>query len=239
MHIHFIIHESYEGPGAFENWVADKAYYQSATRLYLGEQFPEKLDFDLLVILGGPQSPLTKRQEYPYFDVDREVSFIRECISDGKAIVGVCLGAQLIGEALGAKFEHSPHKEIGYFPITLTTEGRGNNKFEHFKSLEEVGHWHNDMPGILPTSKIIACSEGCPRQIVEYSDIVYGFQCHLEFTKDCVQELIGSAFDETLVNDNSWVQDVSEIIAFDSSRMNNLLYMFLDHLVSTYKKNEL
>ena len=238
MHIHFIIHESYEGPGAFSNWVVDKGYYQTTTRLYLGEQLPEKLNFDLLVVLGGPQSPLTKMQECPYFNADSEVSFIGKCISGGKAIVGVCLGAQLIGEALGAKFEHSPHKEIGYFPITVTTEGKENKLFKHFQPLE-VGHWHDDMPGILPTSKVIAYSEGCPRQIVEYSDTVYGFQCHLEFTKDSVQELIASAFDGNLVKNNKWVQEATEIMAFNTNHMNNLLYQFLDHLVLRCKEKEL
>ncbi|MFT6908415.1 MAG: GMP synthase (glutamine-hydrolyzing) [Oleiphilaceae bacterium] len=235
MHIHFIIHESYEGPAAFNKWVVEKGFYQTTTRLYLGEQLPEKLDFDLLVVLGGPQSPLTTVEECPYFNVDREVSFIGKCISESKAIVGVCLGAQLIGEALGAKFERSPHKEIGYFPITVTTEGKENKIFERFQPLEVVGHWHNDMPGMLSTSKVLAYSEGCPRQIVEYSDTVYGFQCHLEFTKDSVQDLIASAFDENLLNDNKWIQEASEIMAFNTNHMNNLLYQFLDYLVVRYK----
>ncbi|MFT6254990.1 MAG: GMP synthase (glutamine-hydrolyzing) [Granulosicoccus sp.] len=239
MHIHFIIHESYEGPGAFKQWITDKDFYQTSTRLYLGELLPEKLNFDLLVVLGGPQSPLTTEDECSYFNVNREVSFISKCIASGKAIVGVCLGAQLIGEALGAKFEPSPHKEIGYFPITMTTKGKENKIFKHFQSLEVVGHWHNDMPGLLSTSKVLAHSEGCPRQIIEYSNTVYGFQCHLEFTKDSVQELITSAFDVTLVNENQWVQEANEITAFKTDNMNNLLYQFLDHIVLRYQKKVL
>ena len=236
MHIHFIIHESYEGPGAFRQWVKDKSFYQTSTRLYKEEQLPEQLNFDLLVVLGGPQSPLTTELDCAYFNVHREVRFISKCISEGKAIVGVCLGAQLIGEALGAKFEPSPHKEIGFFPITITAKGKENKMFNHFQSLEVVGHWHNDMPGLLPTSKVLAHSEGCPRQIVEYSDIVYGFQCHLEFTQDSVKDLVASAFDDILVNDNQWVQETSEIMSFKTQSMNHLLYEFLDHIVIKIKK---
>ncbi len=51
--------------------------------------------------------------------------------------------------------------------------------FSHFGKTLEVGHWHNDMPGLTPEAKIIAYSEGCPRQIVAYSDRVFGFQCHM------------------------------------------------------------
>ena len=114
------------GAGTPPRWIIDKGFYQTSTHLYLGKLLPEQLNFDLLVVLGGPQSPLTTEDECPYFNVNQEVSFISKCISVGKAIVGVCLGAQLIGEVLGAKFEPSPHKEIGYFPITMTTKGKEN-----------------------------------------------------------------------------------------------------------------
>ena len=203
--------------------------------MYLEEKLPEQLDFDLLVVLGGPQSPLTTEDECPYFNVNAEVSFISKCISAGKAIVGICLGAQLIWEALGAKFEHSPHKEIGYFPISITTKGKKNELFNDFQSTEVVGHWHNDMPGLLPTSKVLAYSEGCPRQIVEYSDIVYGIQCHLEFTEDSMKDLVSSAFDARLVKDNLWIQEANEILVYNTDKMNSLLYKFLDNLVLRYR----
>ena len=169
MHIHFIIHEAYEGPAALNDWVLDNDYTQSSTCLYQGEQLPLKLNFDLLIILGGPQSPLTTLADCRYFNVEKEVNFIKRSIEANKMILGVCLGAQLIGEALGAPFEKSPSTEIGYFPIKMDLASQHNTLFNHFKSMEMVGHWHNDMPGILPSSKILAYSEACPRQIIEYS----------------------------------------------------------------------
>ena len=59
-------------------------------------------------------------------------------------MIGVCLGSQLIGEALGAAFCHSPEK-IGKFPVRLTDAGKANPLFEDFGSVLNVGHWHNDM----------------------------------------------------------------------------------------------
>lgn len=231
MHVHFVIHESYEGPGAFSQWVERNDYQQTSTRLYLGETLPHDLDFDLLVLLGGPQSPATSKNECAHFDADAETNLIVRCISAGKAVIGVCLGAQLIGEALGAKFQHSPEKEIGYFPIELTEDGQIDPLMKHFGHTEIVGHWHNDMPGLLPSFKILARSQGCPRQIVKFMNLVYGFQCHLEFTKQSIVELIASAFEPKDVGIKTWVQDKDVILNHDTKIMNELLFKFLDNLV--------
>ncbi len=236
MKIHFIIHEAYEGPGAFKDWVKGRGYSMSSTKIYLGEPLPlDNKAIDILIILGGPQCPSTTQEECHYFNVNEEVAFIRDCIKSDKAIIGVCLGAQLIGEALDVIFEKSPHKEIGYFPIDLTLQGAKHAKFSHFSGSELVGHWHNDMPGLTETSKVLATSAGCPRQIVEYSNLVYGFQCHLEFTSESLTELIAVSIDE--FNDfekHNFLQNAEYILAQNSLRMNTLLFEFMDKLVDEY-----
>jgi len=237
MKVHFIVHESYEGPGAFMVWAQDRNYEISSTRIYLHETLPEdnKL-IDLLIVLGGPQCPATTESECNYFKVTEEIAFIRGCIENNKAVVGICLGAQLIGEALGAKFEKSPNKEIGYFPIELTSFGIESLKFNHFKRKEVVGHWHNDMPGLTSTSKILATSSGCPRQIIEYSNLVYGFQCHLEFTAETIDALIASDLEELNgMSNNNFIQKSEYIAAHSTLHMNSLLIGFMDKLVDEYK----
>jgi GMP synthase (glutamine-hydrolysing) len=93
---------------------------------------PQTADgIDLLIVMGGPQSPATTTDECPHFDAAAERALISKCVAADKAVIGVCLGSQLIGEALGAKFDHSPEMEIGKFPITLTPQGRTNEKFAH------------------------------------------------------------------------------------------------------------
>ena len=111
-------------------------------------------------------------------------------------ILGICLGAQLIGEALGASFEHSPNKEIGLFPITLTKDGQQDSHFSDFPKIFNVGHWHGDMPGLTNESKVLATSEGCPRQIIRYAPTIYGFQCHFEFTLEAIDGMIKNSAHE-------------------------------------------
>lgn len=157
-------------------------------------------------------------------------------IEAGKAIVGVCLGAQLIGEALGVTFEQSPFSEIGYFPIKMATSIKQHDLLKHFKAVEEVGHWHNDMPGLLPRSKVLASSVGCPRQIIEYADLVYGFQCNLEFTATSISELIQAAYEPKLASVKPWIQKADKTKQADITTMNDLLSTFLDALIHRYQQ---
>lgn len=232
MKLHFVQHEFFEAPGAFLLWAKRHNHILNFSRVYEQDALPKTVtDIDCLVVLGGPQSPDTTLEECPYFDANAEMELIRQCIQAGKMVIGVCLGAQLIGEALGAKTEHSPEMEIGVFPIRLTEEGFADKNIRHFGSVLQVGHWHGDMPGLTSEARVLATSLGCPRQIVAYSDRVYGFQCHLEFTSEVVELLI--AENRTFLENTTthrYVQKPDEIRQYDYTEMNTQLYGFLDRL---------
>ncbi|MNR43197.1 glutamine amidotransferase [compost metagenome] len=98
----------------------------------------------------------------------------------------------------------------------------------------DVGHWHNDMPGLTPDAKIIAFSEGCPRQIVAYSDLIFGFQCHMELSKEIVQMLIDND-DLSEAPKYRFVEGPNILLRHDYSEMNRKLYEFLDKLAVSYK----
>ncbi|AOL12593.1 TPA: type 1 glutamine amidotransferase [Enterobacter asburiae] len=234
MHIHFIIHEHFEAPGAYEVWGKNRGCSMSYSRVYQGDPLPEDLQStDLLIIMGGPQSPATALEECPWFDAQAEKALISRAIEAGKTVIGVCLGSQLIGEALGAAFCHSPEKEIGTFPVRLTEAGKANPLFEDFGHELNVGHWHNDMPGLTPQAKVLAYSEGCPRQIVQYGERIYGFQCHMELTPEVVELLIEhSQNDLRRAAEFRFVETAEKLRSHDYREMNQVLFSFLDKLAA-------
>ncbi|MBM7635962.1 glutamine amidotransferase-related protein [Streptococcus saliviloxodontae] len=235
MRIHFILHESFEQPAAYLDWALDRGHEVSTTKVYEGDILPSSsTGIDMLIVMGGPQSPDEDLVNFPYYHPQAEIALIQDFINRDKPVVGVCLGAQLLGVAYGAAYEHSPEKEIGVFPIELTKDGLADENFSSFGKELPVGHWHGDMPGLTEDARVLATSKGCPRQIVRYSPRHYGFQCHLEFNPEVLPALIASEEDlEKGSQDFPFIQDAETILAFDYGQMNKALFDFLDCLTQS------
>lgn len=239
MKLHVVMHESFEAPAAIITWAENNNFSVSYTRLYIGETLPQATnEFDFLIVMGGPQSPATTIKECPYFDAQKESDFIAKAIKDNKFVLGVCLGAQLIGEALGAKFAHSPNREIGVFDLTLTDDAKIDPIFSKFPKQFSCGHWHGDMPGLTKDSKILAYSEGCPRQVVRYTPKVYGFQCHFEFTPEAIEGMIQNCSDEhEKYKDLPYIENAEKLKTHDFTEINDKLFIFLDYIKELFEKN--
>lgn len=236
MKLHMIMHESFESPAAIEQWSRSRKHEVQYTRLYNGDMLPKNVnDFDFLIVMGGPQSPATTKSECSYFDGPTEIEFIKKAIENEKLVLGVCLGAQLIGEALGAKFDHSPNREIGVYELELTDDAKKDPIFSKFPKKFLVSHWHGDMPGLTKDSKILAKSKGCPRQIIKYTERVYGFQCHFEFTPESVEGMIKNCSSELAQYKHlPYVQQKEQLRKHNYDEMNKLLFKFLDCIASSY-----
>ncbi len=234
MKVHFVLHETFEVPGAYLKWAQERGHQVTTTKVYENETLPESVDdIDFLIVMGGPQSPDEDREAFPYYDPQAEIQLIQKAIKADRYIVGVCLGAQLLSVAYGAEYEHSPEREIGVFPITLTEAGL---KDEYVKVLGPAlitGHWHGDMPGLSEDAVVLATSQGCPRQIIRFSSKHYAFQAHLEFDPEAVDLLIAADGEEVLDEQSSkltFVQNPQAIRDYDYREMNAKLYAFLDSL---------
>ena len=233
MHIHIIMHEAFESPGAILSWIENNNIEHSYTHLYLGEKLPQNTDsFDMLLIMGGPQSPTTTLEECEYFDSKAEQELIRSAVEKKQIVLGICLGAQMLSNAMGGETISSPEKEIGLFPVTLTEEGKNDALLSHFPESFNCGHWHGDMPGLTNDAAILAQSDGCPRQIVRFAPKAYAFQCHFEFTPQAIDDMIENCSEELVKEkDRAFVQSSTELRDNNYDDCNKLLFGFLDKLI--------
>lgn len=236
MKVHFILHESFEVPGAYLTWAESRGHEIGITKVYEGDVIPKTVTgIDFLIIMGGPQSPDEDKEHFPYYHPKEEIRFIQQAIKEDKYIVGVCLGAQLLSVAYGGQYEHSPEREIGVFPIRMTSQGLADEHLKHFGSEILAGHWHGDMPGLTEEAIVLAKSQGCPRQIVRFSPKHYAFQVHLEFDTESIDLLIAADGEKQLREQNktfSFVQSPEELRANNYSEMNKKLHNFLDSLTN-------
>jgi GMP synthase (glutamine-hydrolysing) len=228
MKILCLTHADFETPGIIEEWASTRHHSFKVERPYKGEALSEANSFDMLIIMGGPQSPLNIKGA-PY--LAHEIALIKTAISHNKIVLGFCLGAQLIGEALGTKTERSPEKEVGVYPITLTPEGMNDPLLQELPRSFPVIHWHNDMPGLTNDAMLLAFSEGCPRQMVRYQHNVYGFQCHLEITLDGIQTMIDAVPED--LSPSTFTQTPEELLQQNYAAINHTMLVILDRLVES------
>lgn len=230
MNIHFLIHERFEAPGAAKDWAIHAGHNVTHTHLSSGDKLPNSIDnIDLLIVMGGPQNTATTSDECAHFDAQAEINLIRKMVDANKKVLGICLGAQLMSEAFGAKAGPSPEMEIGVYPVSLTEAGKNDPLLSHMGSTFDVAHWHEQMPGIPADAVVLAQSAGCPYQIVRFAPNAYGFQCHFEFSTDCVESLIEHAEDYLESQKNKpYVETAAVLVNHDFSQMNDLIKRFLE-----------
>lgn len=226
MNILCITHANFETPGTIQEWALNNNYNFKIEKPYRGEILSSIDNFDFLIIMGGPQN-IQNLKEYPYLIT--EINLIKTAISKNKKILGICLGAQLIGEALEVKSLSSPEKEIGVYPINLTVEGMSDPLLQNMPKSFPVIHWHNDMPGINDKCILLASSPGCPHQIIKYRNNVYGFQCHLEMTLKCIKKMIAAAPED--LTPSKFTQTKEELLNQDYTSINNSMLQILDQFI--------
>ena len=138
---------------------------------------PKLRNYDGLVVLGGPMN-VDETDEYPYLVPETEA--IREFIDMDAPVLGICLGSQLIAKALGARVLKNPEKEIGWYDVSTTEEGKRDPLLGVFSEVEKVFQWHGDTFEIPQGASHLATSSACANQAFRYGDKVYGFQFHIE-----------------------------------------------------------
>ena len=100
MRIHYLQHVPFEDLANIEKWAENRGHEVSKTLLFSGDGLPKLDKFDWLIIMGGPMN-IYEHSKYPW--LIKEKKFIGDVINDGKVVLGICLGAQLMADVLGGR----------------------------------------------------------------------------------------------------------------------------------------
>lgn len=182
LNIHCIKHAHFENEGSIAEWVKEKNYQLNSTRIWLNEPFSDSESIDGLIIMGGPMS-VNDEEQYPW--LKREKQFIAQVIRDKKPVLGICLGAQLIANVLGAQVFKAPQKEIGWWTITTFP-----SNYWETKGTLTTFLWHGETFTLPEGATLLASSEAIAHQGFSYGEKVVGIQFHPEVTPDGIKNLI-------------------------------------------------
>jgi GMP synthase-like glutamine amidotransferase len=205
--IHIVKHVPFEGPARIAEWAGERGHVMTES-LALLEAHPKPEDFDMLVVMGGPMAA-DNHAEHPWLEAEKR--FVAEAVEADRVVLGVCLGAQVIAAALGAKVRRNPEKEIGWFPVARTPAGAADPVFSVFPQELVVGQWHGDTFEVPSGAVLTASSAACANQAFTLrGGRVVGLQFHLEWDGTTLAALLEACGNE-LAEQGTHVAAASEI----------------------------
>jgi GMP synthase (glutamine-hydrolysing) len=170
-------HTATEGPGLLAGVLDRAGVCRRVVRLDLGDTPPPPDDVAGVVVMGGPMG-VHDTAAHPW--LASETRWLTAAVEHGRAVLGVCLGAQLVAAALGAPVTTGESPEVGIGRVRLEDEGRADPVLGPEGDELPVVHWHGDTFAIPEGAVRLASSDRYPNQAFRYGDRVYGLQFHLE-----------------------------------------------------------
>ena len=192
MQIHAVIHGPSEGLGSIAEWAQARGHAVTETHLYRGESLPPLEAVDFAIVMGGAMN-IYQHRDFPWLVPEKR--WLAAAIECGKHVLGVCLGAQLIADVLGAKVWQNAEKEIGWFPVRMIARP---GPLADLPDRLTVFHWHGDTFEIPAGAVRVAESDGCANQGFIVGDRVVALQFHLEVTPGTVAEFIAGGESELM-----------------------------------------
>lgn len=230
LNIHILQHLAFEGAGCIEDWIAKHERNVSYTRLYADEQLPGIEDIDLLIVLGGAMN-VDEDDKYPW--LKEEKAFIARCIAADKAVLGLCLGSQLIVRALGGRVYPNAEKEIGWLPVQRVMQDATHPLHYLLPEMLTVFQWHGDTYDVPMNSLQLYRSAGCNSQSFLYANKVLAIQFHPEANETLVNAMLEHEGGE-LEQGGAFVQTADGIRAGmkNTGEANELMFALLDYLAN-------
>jgi GMP synthase-like glutamine amidotransferase len=204
LHMRFLVfqHIAIEHPGIFRDFFAADGIQWDAVELDEGEAIPDVTGYDALWVMGGPMD-VWEETEHPWLKAEKQA--IRDWVQvQSKPYMGLCLGHQMLGAALGGKVGKMPKAEVGILDINLTEAGRADPLFAGIGNPFQALQWHGAAVLEAPEGAVILGeSPVCANQAMRVGNFAYGLQCHTELTTRTVGEwgevpAYACALDETL-----------------------------------------
>lgn len=193
MRLHIFQHVPFEGPGSILDWAQKARLETHVTQFFRDEPLPSLPEVTHLIVMGGPMG-VHDHQQFPW--LAEEKRFIRNVIDAGRSVLGICLGAQLMAAALGARVYKNPVPEIGWFPIHKSTTAQSDDTAMFLPASLEVFHWHGDTFDMPRGARCLAHSEACRHQGFYLDRRIVGLQFHLETTPESLHALIENCSEE-------------------------------------------
>ncbi|HEX8657314.1 MAG TPA: type 1 glutamine amidotransferase [Hymenobacter sp.] len=232
---HCLQHLPSEGPGHAADWLAAHGHSLVFTRLFEpNPTFPELADFDGLLILGGAMS-VHDEEAYPWLAAEK--AFIRQVLRAGKVTLAICLGAQLVAEALGAEVRPNHEPEIGFWTVRFSARALEHPLLRGWPEKAAVLHWHVDTFTVPPGAIRVGMSAGCATQGFVWGDGIIGLQFHPEMTVEMVEALMAFEGHEQ-AEEQQFVQTAAQIRAKLKSvwKGRKLLESLLANLVAVHEE---
>ncbi|BDU16959.1 type 1 glutamine amidotransferase [Lysobacter auxotrophicus] len=149
-----------------------------------------------LVVLGGPMN-VEDQARRPHLKT--ELRAIEAMLEQGKPVLGICLGAQLLAHVLGAPVRRHEAPEIGWYPLNTTQAGREDPVLSPLGDTAPVFQWHRYRFEVPREAAHLASTAGCDQQAFRYGENAYGFQFHLEMDEALIERwLANPAYREEL-----------------------------------------
>jgi GMP synthase (glutamine-hydrolysing) len=177
-----IQHVDFEGPGLIAELAAQRGLALEVCHVYRGEQLPAQEEIAGLVVMGGPMG-VADTVEHPQLLLEREL--IASLARSGRPVLGVCLGAQLLADALGARVYRGAADEVGLGAVSLTAAGREDPVLgAPGLATLPVMHWHRDTFDLPAQASWLARSDRYPHQAFRMGERAYGLQFHVEVNRE-------------------------------------------------------
>ena len=186
MRILILQHAHTEHPGVFRDFLNEDGHQWDVVEMDKGGHLPDLEAYDALWVLGGPMD-VWEEDKYPW--LREEKSFIRKAVEEkGMPFLGLCLGHQLLAEALGGTVGKSDRPEIGICEVQLTEMGATGILFDDLPERFSCLQWHGAEVKQMPAGgQCLATSADCAVQAMRWGNRAYSLQFHIEVEEDTVR----------------------------------------------------